>query len=70
MNKPDWKDAPEWARFLAMDENGQWFWFEDEPKCIDDDYLWYPQGNGRFVGCWTVPDSREAWKDSLEQRPS
>ena len=29
--KPDWKDAPEWAMWLAMDEDGEWWWYEDEP---------------------------------------
>lgn len=26
MNKPDWKDAPEWANWLAQDGEGQWIW--------------------------------------------
>lgn len=30
--KPDWKDAPEWARYLAMTETGAWFWFENKPE--------------------------------------
>jgi len=25
--KPDWKDAPEWANYLAKDENSEWWWF-------------------------------------------
>lgn len=29
---PDWKDAPEWAEYLAMDSNGAWWWFENEPE--------------------------------------
>lgn len=29
--KPDWKDAPEWARWLTMDADGTWCWFEFEP---------------------------------------
>lgn len=31
MNKPKWNDAPDWARWLAMDSNGQWFWYELAP---------------------------------------
>lgn len=30
--KPDWKDAPEWAQWLALDENGQWCWHEEKPQ--------------------------------------
>lgn len=28
MNKPNWKDAPEWAQYLAMDLTKEWRWFE------------------------------------------
>lgn len=28
MNTPEWKDAPEWAQYVAMDESGDWFWYE------------------------------------------
>ncbi len=28
--KPDWEDAPGWARWLALDSDG-WQWFSDEP---------------------------------------
>lgn len=31
MNKPDWKDAPEWANWLAGDADGTWYWFKDKP---------------------------------------
>lgn len=27
-NKPSWDTAPEWANYLAMDGNGEWFWYE------------------------------------------
>lgn len=30
--KPDWKDAPEWAKFLAEDADGTWWWYEAEPE--------------------------------------
>ena len=62
--KPDWKDAPEWANYLVMDEDGAWGWYEEEPT--------------RNITCWSGPypyTSRvepailENWKDSLEKRP-
>lgn len=31
MSKPDWKDAPEWANWLAQDADGEWNWFQFEP---------------------------------------
>ena len=29
--KPDWKDAPKWAKWLAQNDDGQWYWFENKP---------------------------------------
>lgn len=29
--KPDWKTAPEWAQWLAMDADGGWRWYAIEP---------------------------------------
>ena len=34
MNKPDWSSAPEWAEYLAMDGDGEWWWYEVEPTLI------------------------------------
>jgi hypothetical protein len=34
MNKPDWKDAPKWAQWLAMDSDGEWWWFEEKPRLV------------------------------------
>jgi hypothetical protein len=28
---PHWDDSPYWARYLAQDANGDWYWFENEP---------------------------------------
>lgn len=36
--KPDWNDAPEWAEWLAMDADGQYWWFEKEPKFEDEEW--------------------------------
>lgn len=59
--KPDWKDAPEWANWKAMDEDGEWWWYEEEP------YIFY--------NYWVVRPGRRAragyiqWRDTLEARP-
>ena len=34
--KPDWKDAPEWANYLAMDGDGYWCWYLRKPIREDD----------------------------------
>ena len=28
----DWTNAPEWANYLAMDDDGSWWWYELEPN--------------------------------------
>ena len=39
MNKPDWKDAPEWANWLAIDEYDEWYWYEFKPQFEDGEWL-------------------------------
>ena len=29
--KPDWNDAPEWANYLEIDDDGTWYWYAEEP---------------------------------------
>lgn len=63
--KPDWKDAPDWANWLAMDADGTWYWFEYEPYPSSDDY-WkrhYRLG-GMSSRAEYIP-----WHESLESRP-
>lgn len=60
--KPDWKDAPEWAQWLAMDPDGDWYWFEAEP---DWDCLWENQKGTRVQ--WAC--SGIGPYQSLEARP-
>ena len=62
--KLDWKNAPEWAKFLAMDENHGWYWYENEPELRNS--LWRAtHGKCIPVGFFTVVDHRK----TLEQRP-
>ena len=61
--KPDWKDAPEWANWLAMEGDGTWYWFELEPD-IGHDYTWKPRkGRCEYSGM------ASPWSDNLEKRP-
>ena len=62
-NKPSWKDAPEWAEWLAQDEDGEWKWLAGLP--------------GKYVDCWTAVKIKGHckglalgdWWDTLEKRP-
>lgn len=59
--KPSWADAPEWANWLAMDEDGEWYWFENEPYRSDN--AWCTGGKWQLA-CYGVD-----WMESLERRP-
>lgn len=66
-NKPDWKDAPEWANWLAMDENGNWFWYQYKPSEPAINTL-EPQQWGSENGKWCSAKRQESI-NSLEKRP-
>jgi hypothetical protein len=68
--KPSWKDAPEWANYRAMDEDGEWFWYEKEPilnesegmlKNYDVDNIFIKYESAKLYGV--------CWYKSLEKRP-
>lgn len=62
--KPDWKDAPEWARYAAMDNGGDWCWYETEPVFNGRACRWDCGGRVREAGL-DYPDP----EDTLEKRP-
>jgi hypothetical protein len=62
----DWSQAPDWARFAAMDEDGEWYWYGLKPRTCEDADCWF--GGGRLdyykeTGCWV------GWRSSLVERP-
>lgn len=65
--KPDWKDAPEWARFLAQDGSGEWAWFENVPEIEPTTKQWI---QGGILGNWCfAKPSAVNWMSTLEARP-
>ncbi len=61
--KPDWSQAPVWAKYLAQDVNGSWVWFALKPEPNDTHGEWMPQG--RFQRAKTTPE----WRETLEGMP-
>ena len=61
MCKPLWKDAPDWANFLAQDLNGIWYWYEYQPTS-EALNTWYSKGRYQAVNVTN-------WRDSLQERP-
>jgi hypothetical protein len=62
MSKPLWRDSPSWARYLAMDKDGSWFWYANKPTHVGTQ--WWPV-EGDYRPYVTVGD----WCDTLEERP-
>ncbi len=61
--KPDWKDAPKWAKFLAMDSTGDWYWYEFEPELQSRVWRDY---SGNIELALRNPQN---WETTLEGRP-
>lgn len=61
----DWSVAPDWAKYFAVDENTEGWFFIQEPT-IDVDGCWYCVGGS----CMAFShDYQGDWKDSLRKRP-
>lgn len=61
--KPDWKDAPEWALYLAQDDDGDWYWYARDP--VKDVFRWSPNGGQ----CELASIDESGWGESKESRP-
>lgn len=64
-----WVKPPEWANFLAMDKNGTWLWFENEPyPTIRGEWAEIEAG-GRYVTKKPQSQTAEDWTKTLSRRP-
>jgi hypothetical protein len=61
--KPSWDDptCPEWANYLARDEDGEWIWHEEKPVQKNDCY-WMSSGKQSLARA-------QNWRETLEERP-
>lgn len=58
--KPNWDDAPEWAKWLAKDASEVWYWHEYRPTASYDEW----------VSSGLIEMAEEThWSESLEERP-
>lgn len=63
MSKPNWDNSPKWANYLAQDQSGTWYWFENEPS---------RNRLGEWVcgyGDCEPAVSNTEWAETLEKRP-
>ncbi len=61
--KPDWKDAPSWANYLAQDEDGDWYWYEKEPR--QSCSYWVAQ---KCTEIQYVSTANTDWRETLENK--
>jgi len=60
----EWTKAPEWAQWAAMNGNGEWYWYENEPELRTNAWTNAPLTRNRrfnFPPCTN-------WKESKRQR--
>lgn len=62
--RPDWKSAPDWAMWVAMDPCNTWFWYENRPTFSRYGYGWEMNG-GRVE----LAESHDDPRQTLEERP-
>ena len=63
MSKPEWKDLPEWADYMAQDEGGEWWCYSSKPELRTTEWDVLP-GDSRRKRL-----SVTNWKESLQERP-
>jgi len=70
VSKPNWRDAPDWAEWLAQDLSGVWVWFSGG-KPYPYDPMWRPSSDGKGFKVKRAAEGAMNinWKDTLERRP-
>lgn len=61
-----WDDAPAWAQWLAQDEDGSWWWYEQRPELARG--FWNPPGAGKHEYIWAEMPFTDDWENSLCSR--
>ena len=64
--QPDWSQAPLWAEYFAMDDDGEFYYFEESPSMAG--CSWQQQSHGE-VGETFNHSYKGNWQDSLRKRP-
>lgn len=62
---PNWDDAPDWAKWLAQDQNSAWHWYESKP--ISTVYDWKNANDEHYT--YAPVFESDSWRKSLQQRP-
>jgi hypothetical protein len=64
----DWYKMPSLANWVAQDENGDWYWFENRPHEIIS--CWAAnKGHGGYIPTKFNPKFEGSWQKSLVEKP-
>jgi len=69
IDKPDidWSLMPAWAKFVALDKSGKWWWYTHKPSL---EHVWcIIDGFGGVTPSEYAPTWEGDWKKSLTERP-
>lgn len=67
INKPGWMIAPEWARYRAQGECGEWQFFDDTPRM--GEYLSFGNASRVYTAIHGRIPAGHDWRTTLESRP-
>lgn len=75
--EPSWKDAPEWAKWLAQDKDGIWSWFSTKPEPhnfgLYANGTFLASGKGKKESCnnttHTITRINEDWRRTIVKAP-
>lgn len=65
---PPWSEAPPWAMYMAQDEDGEWWWYEKEPRPFDEG-TWLEGSIHGLVLKAETGSNNPNWRDTLQKRP-
>ncbi len=66
----DWSCSPKWAdQWIAMDADGEWFWYENGPKHRDDRWVNIDGTYSKIPETFQPKNFTGSWKDSLFENP-
>lgn len=72
-NKPSWEDAPEWAEWLAQDDDGEWKWLGHNPSKYINGWTANKLSCCKKMGPYGSVIEKGTilgdWRDTLEKRP-
>lgn len=69
VDRSTWNNMPAWARYMAMDSNGNWYWFTHKPIANSFYGTWRIEGTGNhgFIPNEYAPQGFNTgdWENSL-----